>query len=530
MVHRARRIAMDSPLYAAAFVALMTTAGGCNHAPVADLEKSFTYKVQQNSGTSDPIKIDFLWVVDNSTSMCQEQLALTENFKTFTERLSSQFDIDPRLAVTTVDVQCTVNGTSIFSSQGLFNTVPARTFPPACQDTLVRACSNDAGCANLDCQASGECDDIDEPSCSCTDPDEWACRGYQSDICLRTPNGSINTSCRRRCTTDQECKDLFGDPRYICQKLSGNQLDWGCLLPPATQDCPATVPAILDGTNLDLFACAATVGVNQESSCFKYEQGLRASLLALDPKGKNAEQSKAFLRDDAYLVIIYVSDEDDCSVADGRSISEDDYETCALLPTTDEGGPLVPVGHYVNRLKGLKSDPGKVIVAAIAGDSTATDAASVAAERAAYLSSKGDPRTCYQQTYICNSAVGKADYGSRYLQLTQAFGPNGSFSNICEDQGIDRALENIADTIITVLNKLCLPRPVLGSLKVIRRLPDGSETEIPEGEGSGHYQILRTAEDCAVDGQLLPAIAFGDPPTPGEEIEVTYQGDPQFNQ
>ena len=205
----------------------------------------------------------------------------------------------------------------------------------------VGACSNDAGCANLDCQASGECDDIDEPSCSCTDPDEWACRGYQSDICLRTPNGSINTSCRRRCTTDQECKDLFGDPRYICQKLSGNQLDWGCLLPPATQDCPATVPAILDGTNLDLFACAATVGVNQESSCFKYEQGLRASLLALDPKGKNAEQSKAFLRDDAYLVIIYVSDEDDCSVADGRSISEDDYETCALLPTTDEGGPLV---------------------------------------------------------------------------------------------------------------------------------------------------------------------------------------------
>lgn len=503
---------------------------GCNSVPVESLDKSFTYKVQKNSGTSEPIKIDFLWVVDNSSSMCQEQVALAENFKTFTQRLTSQFDIDPRLAVTTVDVQCAVNNTSIFSSQGSFNTVPARTFPPACQESRVRACDNDDVCANMDCVIRGECDSGQlPPDCTCADElDRWNCRTTNIASCIQTPNGSINTLCHRGCTTDEECQELFGDPRYVCQKPSGNQRDWGCLLPPATTDCPATVPAILDGSNLDLFACAATVGVNQETSCFKYEQGLRAGMLALDPKGRNAAQAKAFLRDDAYLVLIFVSDEDDCSVADGRFINEDDYDTCGLLPTTDEGGPLVPVGHYVNRLKALKSDPGKVIVAAIAGDSTKTDAASVAADRAAYLSAKAGGRDCFKQSYICLSDQGKADYGSRYLQLTESFGPNGSFSNICSAEGIGLALQNIADTIITVLNKLCLPRPVLGSLKVIRRLPDGSENEIPEGEGPGHYQILRTSEDCAMNGQILPAIAFGDPPTPGEEIEVTYEGDPQF--
>lgn len=500
--------------------------GACNHAPVKNLEKSFTLTVQKESGTGEPIKIDFLWVVDNSSSMCEEQLSLTQSFETFTNRLDSFFQIDPRLAVTSHDVQCDVNNTSIFSSKGVFNTVPATAFPPPCQERRIRRCFADSACGNMDCVIRGECG-LDDPDCTCAGPQgEWNCKKPNTESCLVNPNGTVNSQCVRRCTTDEECQALFGDPSYICQKPSANQADWGCIRPPETTVCPATVPPVLDKTNIDLFPCAATVGVNQEK-CFKYEQGMRAALMALDPSGANIEQARAFVREDAYLVIVFISDEEDCSVADGRTIGEDDYETCGLLPTTDQGGPLVPVGHFVNRFKALKQDPGKVIVAAIAGDSTSGDPATAQAERDAYMISKGDPKTCFHQSFICLSDNGKADYGARYFELTESFGPNGVFTNICKDTGIGPALDAIADTIITVLNQICLPKLILdpASLVVKRKRGDIEEILTP-GDGVGQYSVGPPSEACAVDGQLLPAISFGEPPSPGEVITITYQGDP----
>jgi hypothetical protein len=44
------------------------------------------------------------------------------------------------------------------------------------------------------------------------------------------------------------------------------------------------------------------------------EQGLKAAWLALDPSGPNAGQSALFLRDDAYLLLVFASDEEDCSI------------------------------------------------------------------------------------------------------------------------------------------------------------------------------------------------------------------------
>ncbi|PKN57569.1 MAG: hypothetical protein CVU56_10325 [Deltaproteobacteria bacterium HGW-Deltaproteobacteria-14] len=506
--------------------AMFATLGSCNHEPIKGLERSFTLKVEKRSGTGKPIPIDFLWVVDNSSSMCQEQLSLADSFETFTTQIEAFFQIDPRLAVTSHDVQCAIDNTNVFSSKGVFNTIPATAFPPPCQERRTRRCFADSACANMDCVIRGECD-ADDTTCTCDGPQgEWTCRHPNTESCVENPNGTINSECTRHCTTDEECQVLFGDTTYVCQKPSNNQADWGCIRPPATSTCPTTVPAVLDATNIDLFPCAATVGVNQEK-CFKYEQGMNAALMAIDPTGPNAEQARGFLRDDAYLVIIFISDEDDCSVAAGRSINEDDYDTCALLPTTDQGGPLVPVGHFINRFKSLKQDPGKVIVAAIGGDSISEDPAEVAADRAAYNSSKADPKVCFHQSFICLSDNGKADFGSRYLELTESFGPNGKFTNICKDEGIAPSLDAIAETILTVLNQICLPKVILDPDQlVVKRVRAGVETILTIGDGPNSYRIIPTAEACSLDGQALPAIAFGDPPSPGEEITITYQGDP----
>ncbi len=491
----------------------------CNETPISNLEKSFTYKVSTNTGDGNKIKVDFLWVIDNSSSMCQEQVSLTRNFRTFTDQLQTAFDIDPRIAVTTVDSHCEWNNTSVFSSFGKFNQHAASEFPVACKEQRRVPCISDVDCAGLDCDLYPE---------TCTSPEgNWSCEKAPSQDCITSPNGSINTSCTRSCKTDEECQTLFGDPAFICQKPSAFESNSGCLRPPDTKSCPDELPPYLDANNLALFPCIASVGVNQER-CLKFEQPLRSGLLALDKAGRNADQAKGFLRDDAYLVVIFVSDEEDCSIADNRTVDEQSYNNCGLLKTTDEGGPLVPVAHYVNRFKALKADPGRVIVAAIAGDSQRSDPAEVELDRQAYFDSRSNPRTCFSKSYICSSSNGIADFGSRFLEFTRSFGPNGTFSNICADQGIGPALAQVADTIVAVINKICLPRPILTGL-VVKRVRSTGEVVLTEGDGPGTYAIVRGAEDCAVDGVIMPAITFGDPPIPGEEIRIEYQGDPQFD-
>ena len=81
-------------------IAIFLTATACNRVPVEGLEKSFSIEVQQKAAVGDKVKIDYLWVIDNSTSMCEEQVALTENFSKFTERLQESANIDARVAVT----------------------------------------------------------------------------------------------------------------------------------------------------------------------------------------------------------------------------------------------------------------------------------------------------------------------------------------------------------------------------------------------------------------------------------------------
>ncbi|TNF29285.1 MAG: hypothetical protein EP329_16180 [Deltaproteobacteria bacterium] len=400
--------------------------------------------------TTSGVPVDFLWVVDGSSSMCQEQNALGEAFAAFTRRLERQVDVDPRVAVVSHDVQCDRDEVTVFAAKGVFNTTPALEFPPPCQERRVRDCFADAACANMDCVVRGECP-VGDPECTCEgDLGEWTCRHPNTEQCVENPNGTLNSQCVRHCTEDADCRALFDDERYVCQKPSANQQDWGCIRPPLTADCPESLPSVLDASNLDLFRCLATVGVNQEK-CFKYEQGMSASLMALEPDGPNPEQGPAFLRDDAWLVVLYVTDEDDCSVAGDGVIDEDHYDTCALLPTTDDGGPLLPVSTVAERLKALKADPTKVIVTAIAGDSTAGTSEQVQRERDAYLAAKADPKTCFHQSYICLSSQGTAEFGARYLALTEAFGANGAFVNICDDSGLGPALDAIADTVATTL-------------------------------------------------------------------------------
>ena len=74
----------------------------CDGVPVAGLEKSFSMVVDKTTGDDEPVKIDFLWVIDNSTSMCEEQVNLTGSFETFISAIRTFTDFDARVGVVAV--------------------------------------------------------------------------------------------------------------------------------------------------------------------------------------------------------------------------------------------------------------------------------------------------------------------------------------------------------------------------------------------------------------------------------------------
>lgn len=439
-----------------------------------------------------PVALDVLFVVDNSSSMTAEEDALARAVPGFVATLNARVDASPRMAATTVDTQCEVNGTTVFASGGLFNTVPATAYPPPAQFQVRADCETDADCDAIVCDAEGICDDP---------PGSWRCQAPSNPLtCLTNPNGSVNGKCRRRCLTDQECQTALGDARYTCQKPDANAESWGCLLPPDTADCPATTPAQLGPADLALAHCITAVGVNQEV-CLKYEQGLEASRRALDPNGPRAAQAAGFNRPEAILVVVYISDEDDCSAAE--NVGEDNYATCALLETTDNGGPLTPVHTYVDFLKNLKP-AGRVMAMAVVGQSLETEQANIDADTAAYAASKDGPYTCNQQSYLCSGKGGAAaDWGRRYLELVAAFGADGQAANICTIEQLSSSFDGLAEKVARNAKRLCLPRADSAGLAVTL-VHDGHETPIAEGTGADDYEIVQGAAECPTQVALSP--------------------------
>lgn len=282
-------------------------ASACNDVPVHDVTDKFAVQVKEVVKEQGTIKLDFLWVIDNSSSMCQEQAALAASFTDFQYRLSTYLNIDIRLAVTTTDA---------LNNAGKFVNTPAETFPPGCYESRVEPCLRDTHCVNV-YGAGWQCSDDNVDA---------------ADAEMYNLNGSVNTSCMYRCLDDSQCcqqfcfSDLCGSDQscledscvsdaaecvFVCRQPGTDAS--GCLRPPDTLDCPSAVPKVLSMDTLDQFKCLATVETEQAFSA-NMEQGLKAAWLALDPDGANTEQSQMFMRPDAYLIVVFVSDEDDCSI------------------------------------------------------------------------------------------------------------------------------------------------------------------------------------------------------------------------
>jgi hypothetical protein len=182
---------------------------------------------------------------------------------------------------------------------------------------------------------------------------------------------------------------------------------------PQKSGCAAAYPRYLEGPAAALaadFGCIAELGVG---GC-GYEQQMEAALRALTAQPQN----NGFMRQNAPLAIIFITDEDDCSAKDDKLFNPDDrslgpYPGRCVTHTS----LLHPVSRYVQAFKALKAKPERVVVAAITGPPGPVTV---------------DPVKGTVEPVCSSPEFGTATPGNRFKALTDGFGERGVLESLCQ--------------------------------------------------------------------------------------------------
>lgn len=157
-----------------------------------------------------------------------------------------------------------------------------------------------------------------------------------------------------------------------------------------------------DGDVASKFSCVAQAGTGGSS----IEMPLEALKLAFNDRMTDGT-NKGFLRDDALLATVILTDEDDCSRDDNNFTIEND--TCSTMKG------VKPVKDYATMLDTAAKGPGRWAAAVIAGQTS------------------------------CKSSFGDAVDAKRLKEFVGIAGKNATFSSIC-DGDLTKALENALAT------------------------------------------------------------------------------------
>jgi hypothetical protein len=230
----------------------------------------------------------------------------------------------------------------------------------------------------------------------------------------------------------------------------------------------------------DVFSCMATLGT---TGC-GLEAPLESMRRALEPS--NAFNT-GFIRSNAFLGIVIISDEDDCSTRDTTMFNptanlgpinfrctrfgiecDGDPELLDMGPRTNcrpkaNSQYMYGVDEYINFVRGLKSDPNSIVVAGILGNPEP-----VAIGPNTHENKPSEP--ALQQS--CESVNGFAVPAVRTFSFLQGFPNRNSFTTICATDLSD-ALVNIANLIKEVIGDPCIQ----GTLKDINLTQPGVQPD-----------------------------------------------------
>jgi hypothetical protein len=317
----------------------------------------------------------------------------------------------------------------------------------------------------------------------------------------------------------------FADPPAIngARQCKDAGLDGALLVPSAcaqgfagASPFAAAVEGAADAAFAERVSCMVDVG---DEGC-GIEQQLEAALKAVtpstsqlsfsqgSPKGHADGVNRDFVRDGSLLVVLLVTDEDDCSGPDRSFLSFDDSELG--LACAKHADRLYDVQRYVEGLRALRPDqPDLVLFAAITGvpqdlveDPTNIDYDAILADERMTIRSDG---TNYPNpAFACKqAAVGEAGPARRIVEVAQAFGANGLVQSIC-NADYRGALSALQDKISTLISGPCLPRKLIPDAKgfvdcdVVETLAVGRSCDEVEGRvrlrNEGGREICRVIQ------------------------------------
>jgi hypothetical protein len=194
--------------------------------------------------------------------------------------------------------------------------------------------------------------------------------------------------------------------------------------------------------------CVAVVGI---AGCH-FEQPLEAALKAVTPStsdiafvvgtGRADRDNAAFFREDALLMVLLITDEDDCSIADPELTNP---RSTTYPPSTERGGlqctdhpeALFPIARYVDGLRATR-DPSSLFLAAIAGvpPDRVRDPSRIdydALLRDPRMTVRADPDDPDRLVPVCETeGTGSAEPSRRLVELVRDLGPNATIQSICD--------------------------------------------------------------------------------------------------
>jgi len=356
----------------------------------------------------------------------------------------------------------------------------------------------------------------------------------------------------------------------------------GGIIPPAVTPCAthlnagatfiANVGGVANytGEMAEVFSCIAALG---ETGCgFEHQFAAILRALGADGAGAAPAEDQGFLRPDAYLMVVMLTNEDDCSADQGiplfdvsqntnllsqlgppanfrcnefghtcdgaspqRQAPGNDvattvtYNSCA---SNDSNGYLLSPSDVASRLKVLKADPSQVMVASIQAPTTPY---TVHWRNPSTADTSCGVASCPwpEISHSCTAADGSfGDPGVRTAEFVEQFGANGLLLPICSDN-LAPSLDRIAQMINDRLGPPCLQGTIADEpgkpgtpdcdVTMFYAKGDGTFGEkavkpCSETAGAGPCWQLQPGSSC--QGQLVmltpdPTLASGPTPTSG---------------
>jgi hypothetical protein len=241
----------------------------------------------------------------------------------------------------------------------------------------------------------------------------------------------------------------------------------------------------------DAFVAIANVGAQ---GC-RYVQPLEAMMSAL---ASNA----GFLRPDAYLWVVFITPNDDCSFAHGGFAVESNAVNAHECFTRDR--ELVSIDAYEQRLRSLKADPSKIFVSVIAGPNEVNVA---------------DGPEGLEAAPSCVMSGASALPAVRLRELVERFPNRASFTTICQQNWSDAIYS--AQLPTRPWGAACFESPpadrssqegLQAECTVSYRRPQGEQLIRPCGDEPERpcWRIVEDPQRCSSTPhatiQLLPAI------------------------